>query len=198
MGVQVPPGAPTINNHMQNCYRNLNIPIEFKPWDFGYFDRNKFCEIHVEPEMVNNEIHDFFSSIGLVLLRGRYFHALPGQVYNLHVDNKFEPDRELVKLNWIYGGAGSKMIWYELKDGKSPIRYKNAIGEEIIGYNFDDCDEICRAELSGLSVVNVATIHTMQNANNYRDCYSMVIAHKDNNLRLDWNQAIDILKPYII
>ena len=182
---------------MQTCYRNLDIPVEFKPWDFGYSNRKEFCELDIKPHMVNQEVHDFFDSIGIVLLRGRYFHALPGQKYNLHTDNKYEPTRELIKLNWIFGGAGSEMIWYDLKPGKGPTTYKNKLGEDIVGYNIEDCNEICRSPLSSLALVNVANIHTVHNETQFRDCYSMVLAWKHNGARLDWNESVEKMSPYI-
>jgi len=186
-----------MNATSDRCYRNINIPVDFRPWDFGYANKNEFCELDIKPNMVNTEIHDFFDSIGLVLLRGRYFHCLPGVRYNLHTDNKFESSRELIKVNWVFGGAGSNMIWYNLKPGKGPRIYKNSMGEEIVGYNEEDCVEICRAHIPKLAIVNVAVVHTIQNANEFRDCYSMVLAHKHNKVRLEWNESMEKMSPYI-
>lgn len=186
-----------MNTTRDRCYKHLEIPVDFKPWDFGYTNQNKFCELDIRTDMINTEIHDFFDSIGLVLLRGRYFHCLPGMRYNLHTDNKFEPDRELIKINWVFGGRDSDMIWYNLKPGKSPMTFKNHLGEDIVGYNNNDCVEIARTNIAKLAIVNVAVIHTIQNADEFRDCYSMVLAWKHTGARLDWNESVERMSPYI-
>ena len=194
-GGSSPSWGTKINKFMMTnrCYRNLEIPAEFKPWDFGTFD--KHVELPIEPNMVNKEIHDFFNSLNLDVLGGRYFYCMPNQTYNLHVDNISITG--WTRINWIYGGEGSEMIWYDLKPGKSPTVYKNTLGVDVHGYDINDCDEICRSSLSSVALVNVSIIHTLKNQNVPRRCYSINVSSKGTSDRLKWDNATEIMSPYI-
>jgi len=146
----------------------------------------------IESHMVNKEIHDFFDSIGLVLSQGSYFHSVPGQRYVLHKDNIHEPNRDLIRVNWIFGGVDSEMIWYNLKPEKDPFTFKDNLGIDP-----EDYDETCRCPLFKVGLINVGIVHTMQNPTEFRECYALSLSWKHNGVRLDWNESIEKMSPYI-
>jgi hypothetical protein len=63
---------------------------------------------------INKEIHDFLNSMDLEIVMPRYFHSGPPHKYPLHVDERTRPN-QYARLNWIFGGSGSQMIWYKLQ-----------------------------------------------------------------------------------
>ena len=189
-----------MNTTPDRCYRNISIPAEFKPWDFGYSNKNEFCEIPIDPGMINLEIHDFFRSIGFFLTIGRYFHCPAGMNYNLHIDSfekKIDFYDDLVKINWVFGGAESEMVWYNLKPGKNYRIYNNYKNEPMAGFDEKDCVEICRTHIPKLAIVNVSVVHTLLNPKEPRDCYSMFLASIHTNERVAWNELVEKMSPYI-
>jgi hypothetical protein len=179
-------------------YKKLNLPVELIPYDYGVVDLpDRFVEIKMELDHINKEVHDFLDSIDVEIVMPRYFHSGPPHVYNLHVDVPTRPN-QYTRLNWIFGGDGSQMIWYKLQPGKTPAMVKNSLGEDLPTFNVDDCIEIERAHIIGPNLVNVGTIHNLMGGIQERHCYSFFLRDKKNkNDRMEWNQAIGRFRPFL-
>lgn len=209
MGVQVPPGAPIINSFMQNRFhRKLSLPVSLIPFDYNITDESiLFKEIQMSNDHINSEVLDFFLSLGLEIITPRYFYSKPPHAYKLHIDVPI-PNNQIIRLNWIFGGAGSNMIWYDLKPGCSTQIIRNSQDERIFSISNNDCIEVARANLTGPNLVNVGIIHNLIPGTEARHCYSFFLRNKKfrpfenkNALirnRLEWDEALSRFGDYIV
>jgi hypothetical protein len=95
------------------------------------------------------------------------------------------------KLNWIFGADGSVMKWWKPKDGYTHNNEKNAIGNDYISYNEDDCECLWTQEVGHPSIVNVAIPHSIDNpTDDGRWCMSYVLYNNDKKENLTWNDAV--------
>ena len=118
--------------------------------------------------------------------------------YNLHVDWK---DGPVTKINIVFNSTDTVMNWYKLLPGKSPIVYRNQLGQPVNGYNIDDCQKVYTVQTNTHCLINGNEIHDLINGSNNgknRHCYSMVLGYKKTNERLPWNQSVEIFRDYLI
>ena len=73
----------------------------------------------IDLKYINPELVTLLDSVGLKIYYMECFRREPRNFSDIHVDHYGED--EFVKINWIYGGNRSRMIWYQPKD--------NAVGE---------------------------------------------------------------------
>ena len=90
------------------------------------------------------------------------------------------------------------MIWYSLKPGKSHYHYRNTQNVLCVGYRDEDLIEEHRASIGWPSLLDAHTIHTLQNADEDRQCWSFTLQNKTTKNRISWNDAAEIFKDYII
>ena len=146
-------------------------------------------------EDINQEFTDFLSDIGLEIFYPRYFHSGPTHTYNLHVDVSTVPGNRFARLNWIFGGAGSEMVWYK-PEGSSISFRTNSHGERIKIFDPAKCKELCRQHLKGPNLVNVGIVHTLVGGTEQRHCYSFFLKNKINSKRVEWDEAAFMFMPY--
>jgi hypothetical protein len=178
-------------------YRKLNIPVVFIPYNYGIKDPFLFKELKMSIVHINVELHKFFDSIGLRILEPRYFHSGPLHTYKLHIDIPVI-DNQVTRLNWIFDGKDSEMIWYGLKEGRKPQLVKNNRNEDILSVENDDCVEIGRDHLTGPNLVNVGIVHSLIGGTDRRHCYSFFLQDKNTHKRLEWDEALSRFGDYIV
>jgi len=187
-------------NKIMNRYElKLKLPVEFVPHDFGKLD--SFAEVKMDLNFINKEFKNFLDSLNLEIHYARYFYSLPHQRYVYHIDCKAEEYdiiQNNVKLNFVQGGKGSEMIWYDLKPGKGPVFKKNFLGQPICRYNEEDLIEVHRATIGQPSLIDSFIVHTLQNADEDRHCWCVTLNSKITKERISWTEAIEIFKDYII
>jgi len=178
-------------------FTKLKLPVELKPYDYGMNNPEEFCELEMSMDHINRELHDFLRSLNLEIIKPRYFHSGPPHIYRLHIDIPTRPNR-YTRLNWVFGGAGSEMVWYASKPGKVPTVMQNNLGENYQIYDLEDCDEIGRGHVIGPNLVDVGTIHNLIGGSEQRHCYSFFLRDKKGNGdRLEWSQAIEKFAPFM-
>lgn len=197
-------------NEQNRFYRKLSLPITLIPFDYDIDIDDEslvFKEIKMSMNHINDEVHDFFSSLNLEIVTPRYFYSRPPHAYNLHIDVPIQ-DNQIVRLNWIFGGSGSNMIWYDLKQGCSTSITRNSKNEKIVAVSAGDCIEVARANLTGPNLVNVGAIHNLVPGTESRHCYSFFLRDKKDRLfelentlirdRIEWDEALIRFGDYIV
>ena len=177
----------------------LNLPVEFIPEVFD--DLTKYHELNLNTNLINQEFKDFLTSLNLSIDYAKHFCAIPYQKYILHrdvLDDQYGIITDNVKLNFVTGGAGSKMIWYELKPGIEPTFRKNYQGRLVPSYNKDQLIEVHRATIGWPSLLDAYAIHSLENSSETRQCWSFTLNSTITKDRISWDEAIEIFKDYLV
>jgi hypothetical protein len=184
---------------MRNYEFKLKLPVEFIPYNLNNLPTVK-GEYTLDKNLINQEFIDFLSTLNLSIDYAKYFYSVPHQRYAPHTDITVAQQStitENVKLNFVSGGAGSEMIWYSLKPGRESYHYKNTQKVLCVGYRDEDLIEEHRAIIGWPSLLDAQTIHTLQNANENRRCWSFTLQDNITKKRISWDDAIEIFKDYI-
>jgi len=184
---------------MKNYEFKLELPVKFIPHTFE--NSAKYHEIPLEHQFINQEFKDFLTSLNLYIDYAKHFYAVPNQKYMNHrdiLDDQYDTITDNVKLNFVLGGTGSEMIWYELKPGIDLKFGKNYWGRLVPVYTDEDVVEVHRATIGWPSLLNAYAIHSLQNTNEPRQCWSITLNNLLTNKRLIWDDAIEIFKDYLI
>jgi hypothetical protein len=147
-------------------------------------------------EHFHQELHNFLADNNLTIFLAEAFHIPKFKIMTIHIDGG---QTDYAKLNWIYGGAGSKMHWYRAKVTKNPedigvtaigTRYEHFLSEEV---------ELVHSQAVGCpSLVQVGMPHNVTNPKEDRICISAVLANKTTGKHITFNEAMLALNKYII
>jgi len=184
---------------MRSYELKLKLPVEFISYDLGEF--SSFRELKLDKNSINQEFKDFLASLNLYIDYAKYFYSTPHQRYMNHrdiMDNQYGKITHNVKINFVTGGVGSEMIWYKLKPGKDVVFKMNYQNQPVCAYNDEDLIEVHRATIGSPSLLDAYEIHTLQNANEARKCWSITLNSTITNQRISWDEAVEIFKDYLI
>lgn len=148
------------------------------------------------PEHFHKDLHEFLSNNNLIILLAEAFHIPKFGILPIHIDGGQD---NYTKLNWIYGGTGSKMHWYRAK----VKRQKDEIGVTTIGTRYEHFSveevELIHSQTVGCpSLVQVGIPHNVTNPKEDRICISAVLANKLTGEHITFNEAVNSLSNYIV
>jgi len=182
-----------INNYIVN----INLPVQFIPFDF--LDTGQFKELIITPELVNHDFHLWLNSLDLKIdpKFSRFFSRPPGFWGTIHVDNSIQNSS---KINIVYDSFDSLISWYDILPDKSYTKKINYQDEIVISYDPDDCKRVHSTLGNKNCLFNGKIPHRVQvgtNNNKSRKCYSLLLLDKNNN-RISWDDAVRIFSPYFV
>lgn len=94
-------------------------------------------------------------------------------------------------INWVYGGEGSEMVWYEMPETKTKVVYTEA-NTPYMSWNKPTLKEIERHHIGEeVTIVRTDIPHAINMDKDPRWCFSMRVAFLEN---VEWDTAIDILR----
>ena len=136
-------------------------------------------------------ITEFLDGLGISVPHAEVFYSIPGLRRPIHTDGNGL--RDLCKINWVYGGAGSYMRWWiPINSGNGPIFRITSVGTKCIAYEDQDCRVIWKATVGFPSLVQVGVPHDMVNdGNEPRWCVSYVINDRTTGNPLRWNESVE-------
>ena len=182
---------------MQNQYC-LNLDLGFVV-DHGILET-----LVVDPSRVNHfvikdidkRLIDFLSPLDVVIPFAELFYTPPLHILPLHVDNDFISNA--CKLNFIFGGEGSLMQWWKLKDKDAPLSYStNKNGTRYLRVEPNECDFVWQENVGQPGLVNIGQPHQIVNCTNTpRWCMSYCLYNKINKDTLQWENASKIFDQY--
>ena len=181
-----------------NYIMNIQLPVNFIPYDFQV-DRG-FKELLITPEMINQEFHLWLSDLNLKVcpIGSRFFLRYPTMKGTIHVDAF---DNDASKLLFIYDSKGTTIDWYESLPGKSITSRINYLGEVTRYFDISSCKKILSTPFDSNCLLNGKMIHKVDLGHNnfkHRKCYSITLLNYHTNKRINWNEAIEIFKPYFV
>jgi hypothetical protein len=144
---------------------------------------------------INPEMKKILNDIGIYINHVELFYRQPNNIGGIHVD---ETGGDFTKINWVYGGKDSKMVWCTIL----PDIEKNIISETIantfyVTYTRDEVDIAYYTEMQGPYLVQVGVPHYVINPIENRYCLCFVLTNANGN-RLTMEDSRKILSKYII
>jgi len=169
--------------------------------DFFYTQR-----LDVETS-INKDMLDFFADSRIYFDCCELFYSIPNFTGPIHRDlcpgeysNLNMIPRDMIKINWIFGGHGSTMNWYSTKSNVVKQVSKTLHNTAYMYYKQSEVKLECSADIGSLSLVQSGVPHTSQTSAQYRYCVSLLPYTVEYNTkqRLTMEQAYTRLKKYLV
>lgn len=181
---------------MQNIYSNklnLDIPPLIESYDITNVTAS---HTSVSTDQIHPKMREWLDSLGINVIWIEIFYRKPGEHGGVHTDDS---PGDFTKINWIYGGKNSRMLWYEVTDPKALNRKpkQTSVATNYIEYSFNEVKLVYSENLSGVYLLQVGVPHIVLNPHEDRYCLCFVLADKNDN-RLTMTESCEILKDYII
>ena len=165
---------------------DLNIPIPLlKPnVDITTFTQQRHFKF--DTDLISDDIKQYLADRDITIGYTECFYNPPFGSTPLHLDNKGE---DFTRFNWIYGGKGNNMIWFNPNPGAEPITKPNRVGTSYLGFEPDDVTEVYRQEVLGTpSIVRVGIPHQLVNGPEARWAISVTPLYK--GFKITWDNAV--------
>lgn len=153
-------------------------------------------QIPIELKYINPDIKELLSSLGIFVNYAELFYRKPRHQGTIHADNN---GGDFTKINWVYGGRGSSMHWFEIKESidleNKPILYTQA-NTEYKQYRLAEVDHKYQSKMLGPCLVQVGKPHLVMNPleDRYALCFVLV---DETGKRIPMAEAQQKLKDYI-
>jgi hypothetical protein len=188
---------------MENIYcKNLNLnfvldttPLEKIKAENQNLEKVKMFYLHkeeIDPNFIN-----FLKLNSLEVRHAELFYTPPGGKQTIHIDHDIICNS--TKINFVYGGDGSTMQWWEPKDLTEELEYKlTSIGTKYIHFERDKCNMVWRSPVGKGTLLNVGRPHSVYNSSNEgRWCMSYLLTDLVTTRALQWKDAVQRLKSYL-
>ena len=150
----------------------------------------------ISNELLSDEVVKFFTDHRLTINFVEVFYRPAGVNSYIHIDTQ-EPG-DYVKLNWVFGGEGSIMCWYAIKENCKGTPQKTSISTYAIHYSLDDVMLLHSQTVGQPTLVQVGIPHSVNNNNlTERFCVSIIFGHTAQLGRPTFNSVYEIFKNYI-
>lgn len=139
------------------------------------------------------QFKEYLSSVNLAVHLCEVFYYGPFESLDIHIDGSYMNDR--CKINIIYGGRKSHMVWYAPKDNTATFKIdETPIGTQYLKYQENDLVILELAELQGANVVKVGIPHSIQNYRQPRICFSMPLIYADTKKSASFDYVSTVLQ----
>lgn len=155
--------------------------------DISVITRVKVRHVEFDVNDLNPEFTEYLKKLNLNVSFAEIFYTVPNATTGIHLDVRHD---DIVKLNYIYGGAGSQMCWYTLNSetkGKNKI---TTINSNYIPFIPEQVTLAYADNLNEPSIVQVGVPHNITNEQQDRHCLSLVLT--ENEKRISMDRAIEI------
>jgi hypothetical protein len=174
-------------------YLNLNI----NPVTIDHNELKKNYQTPIDPKNINPDFINFLKNLGIKIRYVESFYSLPFARQGIHTDCM---GGDYVKINFIYGGHGSQMHWYKVKETSStpPVVAKTLINTEYIPWKADMVDLVESDPLNYPSLVQAGCPHNVTTTDADRLCITVVLSDIITSNRCTMAEAKLKLQEFII
>ena len=155
--------------------------------------------IRVPREFLNEELIDFFKNRGIHLIRVEVFYTVPRGSNIIHSDVTTLGD--VAKINWVYGGNGSKMEWYQPNSTYNPEVKSGTptkTNSPTLNFSKTEVDLVHEQPVQSPSIVQAGCPHNMINGSTERICISTIFENIETRQRLTIAEATKIFREYVV
>ncbi len=204
--------AKVIINISMNIFGN-EIDTGFKPHLQLIEDMTPVCNTTpttkhfiIKPADRDKQVVDFIEkTLGFYVFHSELFYTPTNATRTIHIDGDVgtEPYDKIYKINWIYGGADSEMIWYETDKGYKPTKNLTSVGTYALAFDPSRCKSIYSMKIKNCAIIEAGRPHTVINYNEPRWAISYVISSRpwtpeqDTLLSPSWDEIIKSFSKYI-
>jgi len=187
---------------MNNYCFDLNIPVPHPLADPSVLTWEKELEPNIwwaDKDNVSKEFTEFLDSIGLTMTYPiLLFYTPERQGIPIHIDGPSVCDRAV--MNWCVDGAGSEMLWYQLKDDALTDIKETTAGTPYTRYTDDQVIFLHSQPVRWPSIVQTGIPHKVTNYGlEKRWVLSCDLSLKsDPGKGLTWEQAKEIFKSWML
>ena len=184
----------TINMYMSKHCVHLNFNCD--PVTIDHNNLKNSYQTTIQPKNLNPELISILLNHNIIVNYAESFYSPPKLFQKIHTDNL---GGDYVKLNFVYGGKGSSMNWYQVKQGIIPnkIDFTANVGTEYIPWENHMVDLVESDLLEYPSIVQVGCPHNIINTDDYRLCISLIL-RDTNSKRASMQFATTNLTDFII
>lgn len=176
------------------CYRYITIPFVVE------FTRPKFTNVlHVQYAWNDSthELNRWLEQYGAAIGYSEAFYKPPGYDYPnaLHLDGHNFDNH--VKLNFVENPGSSKMVWWNLKPGAKCQSSSTVVGTGYLWAHKHDCELIDSSPLSSPTLVNAGMLHSVEDVDSDRLCYSFMLVYRGTQRKILWSEAVHMFAPVL-
>lgn len=126
------------------------------------------------------------------------FYTHPGSRISVHIDD--EQFDNSCKINYVFGGAGSTMSWWEALDSSRITHKTTPIGTKYLYIEPEYSRKVYETTITSKPVlVNVGKFHKVDNPGSEpRYCLSHILWDIDKNQKLQWEDAVVKFKDFLL
>lgn len=180
---------------MNNYTIALTLPIVIDEVDFDFYRQQGKKQIRCNNDILKQSTHDWLRDhLSIEIQWLEIFCLGPYNKHIIHSDGH-EVDTK-AKINYITGGEGSTMLWYNATSEDKIIKGISKANTRYLTIEEKDAVEVYSKHLTGFNIVNVGSLHTVKNKANNRYCISMAVADATTKKRLDFSELVERCKDY--
>lgn len=142
----------------------------------------KFTVSQLNPKFI-----EYLKSLNIHISFVEVFYIKPNTTTDIHLDAS---PGDITKINYIYGGENSQMIWYVPNNSNGGEKKITCINSSYVSFTENEVTPIYADNLNSPSIVQVGIPHNIINGNQIRHCLSMVIT--ENYKRITMARAIEL------
>lgn len=156
-------------------------------------DKTKLGHFSYDHKYFNTRVIEFLLARQIEISHFEVFYTPPHATLAIHADGSTLSN--IVKINWVFGGKGSRMMWWKAKNDDAVKLLETNIGTSYLYADQKNCVMVESAVISVPTLVNVGQLHSIINTGSeQRWCLSAVLAKVGADENLQWGEAIELLK----
>ena len=172
-----------------NLLVNLNVDLS----SYKKGTRNHVSRVPIDS--MGAELSELLSKLNIEIQWVEIFYLGKDRDHSIHCDGHELDDK--AKLNYVVGGKGSKMSWYQHKSEDKIEKRISPANTVYLGISTEDVTEVYSQEMQGLYLTQVGQFHNVWNKDDDRYCLSAYLADTKTKKRLFFKELQLRLKDYI-
>ena len=155
-------------------------------------DRTKLGHFAYDKTKFDPRVTEYLRERGLCISHYEIFFTPAHSLLAIHVDGSKLSN--IVKLNWVWGGTGRRMMWWKMREGCSLTQGTTPVNTPYLYAEQRQCIMIESAKIGRPTLVNVGQPHSVVNATpEDRWCLSAVLAGIEEQTNLEWDAVVEKL-----
>jgi hypothetical protein len=160
--------------------KNLCVDLKF---EFPLFTheqiKEKYKGKHVKIDLasINEKFCKLIKSKNLVINHAQIFYVEPFSNTTIHRDKELLQD--FPKMNFVFGGEGSVMQWFEPRPEYIKKIKLTPLGIPYVAYDPDEVKLIHQSSVAQPSIVQAGIPHNIITFSEPRYCFSFIFARED-------------------
>lgn len=181
---------------MNNYVERLNFPVP-NGLDLSVFKKGNRSHIRTSPDIFGSEVEKLLNRVGVKVRWVEAFYLGENMDHTIHCDGH-ELDTK-AKLNLIFGGEDSEMVWYDCIDNSKIEKRTSNANTIYLGTDIDNVVEVHKTvSMNGFYLVNIGMFHNVWNKEHDRYCLSSCLEDMRTGHRLDYTELQKRMKEYIL